>query len=674
MRDKIISDLNLRYGLDLPKDYGRRYNPSIQRKESLADQCSRHIEFLSLWQDRVHIPTVIQDFEEWAQPVLMKWIPKEKQEQGTLISQSILNFNRKNATATAASFTSEQKLHLLEELERRLGEECRLMGDSEVYSRSSSSAREASVNGKTEPNLSNQRIDKFLKRKKPSSASVPSVNLLKPLELTHGNQDDTNAKRQSPSKNRQASTTSISRSTEFANFKESLNHARSFETTASSTAPVIFSQSNATELTSTATSFVESGESQSTDLFPSQDALAIANDEEFKTSFTEACGGSFEPDLKPPSPSTAADNIVKDLESFGPFSQEDNTVWRTIPFRNRYELQRIAHTFGISVKELLLQVNGKEPDLRSLWQDARNFACTHDMMMPEKSSLDAWNSARNTFFHETGSSVTLSGSLEWVHPPNKGIFRVQLQPLKLERSCRFHRKFRPDRFLMLRLPSLEVSSTHSTSGPVNEVPAAIASWLARSSHYLLGREWRAFYVEKDKRRSKKSTEKGGFKVYLFVIDGFDFATTDRFSPPDERNESRKKLKLDEFLNWHLHLLQNLEATDCKLFQRLRLGLSRTHPTVVFEQAEFIHLPDIKPVMNDGCARISMSAAVHISEMLGLQNVPSVFQGRIAGAKGMWMVDSDEKFRKLSDRRYVEVFFNCIMSMNTQRTSHSNPLP
>ncbi|KAL9618121.1 MAG: hypothetical protein Q9160_007128 [Pyrenula sp. 1 TL-2023] len=651
VRDKIITDLNLRYGLDLPKDYGRRYNPSIQRKESLADQCSRHIEFLSLWQDRVHIPAVIQDFEEWAQPVLMKWIPKEKQEQGTLYSQSILSFNRQNAIATAASFTPEQKLHLLEELERRLGEECKLMGDSEVYSRSSSSVRETSVNGKTEPKLSVQRIDKLLKRKKPSSTPVPSVDLLKLSELAYGTQDDTIAKRQSPSKDRQVSTASISKSSDSAESKGSLHHATSFETTASSTPPVIFSQSNATDLTSAATSFVETSESQSTDLFPSQEALEIANDEEFKASFTEACRGSFEPDLQPLSPSSDTGVIVKGLESSGPFAREDGTVLPTIPFRNRYELQRIANVFGISVKELVLQVNGEEPNLQSLWQDARKFTPKHQMM-PEKSSMDAWNSAQNTFFHESGSSVTLWGSLEWAHPPNKGMFRVQLQPLKLERSCRFHRKFGADRFFTLRVPSLEASAAHSTFGSVDQVHGAIATWLARSTHCFLGREWRAFYVEKEKRRSKESKEKEGFKVYFFAVDGFDFASTNSFSPLNERTKSRTKLELEKFLNWHLHLSENLGSTDCKLFQRIRLGLSKTHPTVIFEQAEFIHLPDKEPVMNDGCARISMSAAIHISEILGLQNVPSVFQGRIAGAKGMWMVDSDEKFQKLSDRRFA----------------------
>lgn len=43
------------------------------------------------------------------------------------------------------------------------------------------------------------------------------------------------------------------------------------------------------------------------------------------------------------------------------------------------------------------------------------------------------------------------------------------------------------------------------------------------------------------------------------------------------------------------------------------------------------------VMNDGCARISLGAARLIWRALGgTGNVPSVFQGRIGGAKGVWM--------------------------------------
>jgi hypothetical protein len=60
----------------------------------------------------------------------------------------------------------------------------------------------------------------------------------------------------------------------------------------------------------------------------------------------------------------------------------------------------------------------------------------------------------------------------------------------------------------------------------------------------------------------------------------------------------------------------------------------------------------RKVMNDGCAQISRPAAYAIAEMLHLDNTPSAFQGRIAGAKGIWMVDTSEDPTNTSgDRGY-----------------------
>ena len=119
----------------------------------------------------------------------------------------------------------------------------------------------------------------------------------------------------------------------------------------------------------------------------------------------------------------------------------------------------------------------------------------------------------------------------------------------------------------------------------------------------------------------------------------------------------------------------------------RVGLTSTIPTFEFRAHEVIrsndayadapserHLDfrrseDIKrglnphmsdaPVMNDvsvsssthglvaqtvkGCARISRDAATAIANMLGMDQAPSVFQGRVGGAKGVWMTDAlDER--------------------------------
>jgi RNA dependent RNA polymerase len=64
-------------------------------------------------------------------------------------------------------------------------------------------------------------------------------------------------------------------------------------------------------------------------------------------------------------------------------------------------------------------------------------------------------------------------------------------------------------------------------------------------------------------------------------------------------------------------------------------------------------PTKRKVMNDGCARISRPAARAIAEILCITGAtPSAFQGRIAGAKGLWMVDpSENPPHTVGDRGY-----------------------
>ena len=116
-----------------------------------------------------------------------------------------------------------------------------------------------------------------------------------------------------------------------------------------------------------------------------------------------------------------------------------------------------------------------------------------------------------------------------------------------------------------------------------------------------------------------------------------------------------------------------------------IGVSSTTPTIVFNSSQIVRTADasaqspgvrslvtnkIRPngsksektvIMNDvsdsfnanfsvakslkGCARISRAAARAVTDMLGLGDIPSAFQGRIAGGKGMWMVDATDEKQK-----------------------------
>jgi hypothetical protein len=101
------------------------------------------------------------------------------------------------------------------------------------------------------------------------------------------------------------------------------------------------------------------------------------------------------------------------------------------------------------------------------------------------------------------------------------------------------------------------------------------------------------------------------------------------------------MTIEQLLDWHIPRGANLEQSDCKLFNRIGLGLSKTWATVVLRPNEILPLPNEpdRLVMNDGCTLMSRALAREICAHLGLDEItPSCFQGRIAGAKGLWMVD------------------------------------
>ena len=357
---------------------------------------------------------------------------------------------------------------------------------------------------------------------------------------------------------------------------------------------------------------------------------------------------------------------------YGPF-REMKIPCIPLPFRNHYELCRVS---GISDEDLQSRVkkttcNGDNHKV--FWDDLRRLAGSQTISSLQRSSAHAWSSATGQFRDNGGrNSVVLSGVLSWKDRSEPGLLNFRLNPLKLERSCRLHRRFGADRFMVVSLPSL-----------VRDIPAylsteqrailheSISTWLARTPHHLVGRTWRCFFVEpeKGKTKAKKGNFKSdistpGFKIHLFATDGFDFLPTSGsyLAPRGQTCDHHTRMDISDLLNWHIPIEPNIGSTDCKAFQRFSLGLSKTFATVVLKSSSFLHLQDLpdQVVMNDGCARMSQTLAKKIAENLELKYVPSVYQGRIAGAKGLWMVEKgDEAYcgechRTGDDRLWIEV--------------------
>ncbi|KMU83299.1 hypothetical protein CIHG_01081 [Coccidioides immitis H538.4] len=347
--------------------------------------------------------------------------------------------------------------------------------------------------------------------------------------------------------------------------------------------------------------------------------------------------------------------FIDTLETSGPFTYSKCGDWPSnIPLRYRYEVERVAHSRGMAIEELLPQYRLPSQDYSEFWEYITQEKSNKKTSLLEKTKPVAWEVAVGNFEESsTKDVVTLTGDLEWCAKSEPGYLKFVLKPLRLERSHRFARRFGSDRFLEITFPALTKSPDYlKNQGPI--VLRSIATWLATSSHYLLGRTWRAFYLEDVKAKNKKDGPKS--KVHLFAVNGNDFIDAPlsmTVSPAGEMSDKHTPMTVEALFNWHIPVQENKESKDCKIFQRLALGLSRTIPTVVIRPEHIIIHPrhiDIpledrgnmkssQPDMSDGCALMSVSLANRIKDCLGLKEEnPSCFQGRIAGAKGIWMVD------------------------------------
>jgi hypothetical protein len=245
---------------------------------------------------------------------------------------------------------------------------------------------------------------------------------------------------------------------------------------------------------------------------------------------------------------------------------------------------------------------------------------------------------------------------------DEAVFSLDLHPLEADGSCRFQRAFGADRFLYLNFPSLNnrpVGTDQTfTLEMMKDVQEQWVEWFC-TEHSFLGRKWRAFQCEPTKKsKTSRRSEVGAFgrRVVLFATSGHDID---------------KPYTILEMLDWFypFGVQKNWEQTFCKAYSRLDLGLSKTTPTAVFRPSQVRYVRDkkadgrpeeteyndlglswdqkIKPleIMNDGCARMSVGAARMIWEIYmaatGINEaIPSAFQGRIGGAKGLWIISTD----------------------------------
>ncbi|KAJ8122550.1 hypothetical protein O1611_g9810 [Lasiodiplodia mahajangana] len=367
-------------------------------------------------------------------------------------------------------------------------------------------------------------------------------------------------------------------------------------------------------------------------------------------------------------------NIIEDVS----FKKRLQAVWPALPehlqrapLAIRWEIMRVALHCGTPMEELVIQYDPTLNDQAKLWDALRSLPAFQGKGLPEKSKPEAWNAAMSGHFRSADQVVILGVSLTLNSAKAGPLFKLTLQSLKLDLPHRLDRRFGSDRFLELVIPSPHIKDVKILSrGNESAIIDAIHSWLVEGPHILLGRAWRSFCTKQatPKKMHKDDTLRPETvtilqeRIYFFAENGNDFVHTELIqsvSPKGESSNSHTKMTREQLIDWLLQIQRskkNQKQSVYKLFSRIALGLSRTHPTIILQPHQIRHRDkDIESptgkVMNDGIARMSTALARQIRDVMGLDDIPAGYQGRFGSAKGFWIRDAED----ISDEIWIETF-------------------
>ncbi|KAL1970925.1 hypothetical protein VTN77DRAFT_2759 [Rasamsonia byssochlamydoides] len=690
---RLIEDLNFKFDIRIPNPLVS--SPSSRERDKPLDvRCFLAIKQLYFNKD-FNIYRILEDFEERVRVSTTQWVAKPRQEPGTLPSSN--DFLRRDGYRSISEAEREKRLKILLELlddwiylmrggsfsPHALDRPCRPRDLSNGPPRLCDHARPRALQPETKrKSIEDEEVFHTARNSPiiPPDEGYPSL----------GNQDefedfvfdaidtddfilDDDQKPESPKKSKKRQSrisdymtvvktdTSPSKQTKAAPASENESTTTSFARTTSFATTVVSDIFDSRESRTLGTSFdTDITEPIEKSLTQASSTVGLMLSEEVTNILQAVEAGGLSVSRANLEQDIAEQKLLDDLRENGPFAKRA-TFPSSVSLRARYELERIAQEWKIPPKQVLAGDRVPFNNHEDFWKWVEGHNQRHGKALPEKSPAKAWDAAVNLFkvVDKHSEVVVFTGALDWCDKSEAGIFKLKLNPLRTERSCRFHRRFGSDRFLSVTIPAPSRPPAHLRfdSHP-SFLRESIAKWLTHYDHYLLGRTWRAFYVEEVKTKGKKKTSDIRFRVEFFAVDGIDFdhshSASSRLAPIDQPVDKHTPMTAEALLDWHMPRHANLDQTDCKLFQRIALGLSKTWATVVLRPEEVLHLKDDKnkPVMNDGCALMSRALAREICDHLGLSGgTPSCFQGRIAGAKGLWMVDRQNSPIKAGDRDF-----------------------
>jgi hypothetical protein len=340
------------------------------------------------------------------------------------------------------------------------------------------------------------------------------------------------------------------------------------------------------------------------------------------------------------------------------------------------------------------------------WRDfgsLRKALRVHDAFsakaFPERPTQEAWEACFSNYSASGRKSVVFAASLRPSSSSEaRSPLKAELKTVTLDRSHRLARKFGADRFLEVSIPSLQQGSVKIRNKEAM-VPA-ITHWIVHEAHFLLGRQWRAFFVRGigqrdnyfDPIRFEPESRTTYVDRFFFFAEGVhDIRSTPiignkKPSTVNSSNSAGATIPIERMLDWLLQVKRQGQQKQpyLKLFSRIALALSRTIPILVLEKEQIINKSrDVgssttSAIMNDGCGLMSRALATRVQLELGLPYIPPAVQGRLGPAKGMWALDVTDRTSEIWITTYPsQRKWDCDWSDPEQRTfeirEHSSPL-
>ncbi|ETS76137.1 hypothetical protein PFICI_11524 [Pestalotiopsis fici W106-1] len=361
------------------------------------------------------------------------------------------------------------------------------------------------------------------------------------------------------------------------------------------------------------------------------------------------------------------------------------------PFAVIWEVLRALLHCKIDTGLFDLEFNDSWNNPTSLWHALQNHKAFLGKTLPEKSSKAAWDAAQANFrLHKQAVILvmTLTPSTRTTGP----FFELQLHPLKIDHTHRLARRFGPDRFIEMIVPSIDPQNVPVLKKLSDEAINYARRWLCTNPHPLAGRLWKPFFVRSFRDGPVKKSSKNDWfepepkqvmkdRFNLFAQDGNDFRPPEEQYPEKNQSiDSHTKMSVTGLIQWLLEPSDSAKQPILKLFSRISLGLSRTEPTIVLERSQLRHIETdiVSPagnVMNDGIGRMSPLLARKIRDSMGLTETPAGFQGRIGSAKGFWIIDVSER----GDDLWIETYpsqrkWNCNFEDEDHRTFEVSSYP